>query len=77
MLHDPQLTSLIWMLKGTVLALHMQAGFICLEPGLVRAETGMNVAIKNGVNFDFAFMVFGFFGFAPHVWSQDLRTIRH
>lgn len=64
MLHDSQRTSLIWMLNGTVLALLMQAGFICLDPGLVRAKTGINVAIKNGVNFYFAFMVFEFFGFA-------------
>jgi len=62
MLHDSQLSFLIWMLTSTALTLLLQAGFICLEPGLFRAKTGMNVAIKNGVDFYFAAMNFWFFG---------------
>jgi Amt family ammonium transporter len=58
MLHDSQLAFLIWMLTCTALALLMQAGFICLETGLVRAKTSIDVAIKNGVDFYIAAMVF-------------------
>jgi Amt family ammonium transporter len=63
MLHDSQLSSLIWMLTCTALVLLMQTGFTCLETGLVLAKISINVAIKNVVDFCIASIVFWLFGF--------------
>jgi len=52
------------MLTCTALVLLMQAGFTCLETGLVRAKNSINVAIKNVVDFCMASIVFWLFGFA-------------
>jgi hypothetical protein len=38
MLHDSELSSLIWMLTCTALVLLMQAGFTCLETGFQEME---------------------------------------
>ena len=61
---DSQLSSLIWMLTCTALVLLMQAGFTCLETGLVRAKNSINVAIKNVVDFCISAIIFWLFGFA-------------
>ncbi|PKP76406.1 MAG: histidine kinase [Alphaproteobacteria bacterium HGW-Alphaproteobacteria-3] len=53
----------IWVLICTVLVLLMQAGFACLETGLVRAKNSINVAIKNVLDFCVAGMGFWFVGF--------------
>ena len=42
----------------------MQAGFVCLETGNVRAKNSVNVAIKNIADFCFAALIFWAFGFA-------------
>jgi len=39
----------IWLLVATALVFFMQAGFLCLEAGAVRAKNSVNVAIKNFV----------------------------
>ena len=37
---------LTWVLMATALVAVMQAGFLCLETGLVRSKNSINVAIK-------------------------------
>ena len=54
---------LTWMLTCTALVLLMQAGFACLETGLVRAKNSINVAIKNVVDFCIASIIFWTFGY--------------
>ncbi len=62
---DPAVTdNTIWLLICTVLVLAMQAGFTCLETGLVRAKNSINVAIKNVADFCVASLSFWAFGFA-------------
>ena len=53
----------IWVLICTILVLLMQAGFACLETGLVRAKNSINVAIKNVLDFCVAGMGFWLVGF--------------
>jgi len=53
-----------WILLCTALVLFMQAGFCCLESGLVRSKNSINVAIKNFVDFSIASAIFWIFGFA-------------
>ncbi len=53
----------IWLLVCTVLVLLMQAGFTCLETGLVRAKNTINVAIKNVADFCVATLAFWTVGF--------------
>jgi len=53
----------IWVLICTVLVLLMQAGFVCLETGLVRAKNSINVAIKNVLDFCVAGIGFWLVGF--------------
>ena len=64
MLHDSELSSVIWMLTCTALVLLMQAGFTCLETGLVRAKNSINVAIKNVVDFCISALMYWSIGFA-------------
>ncbi len=54
----------IWLLLATVLVIAMQAGFTCLESGLVRAKNSINVALKNLVDFCISGALFWAFGFA-------------
>ncbi len=51
------------MLTCTALILLMQAGFTCLETGLVRAKNSINVAIKNVVDFCIASIIFWTLGY--------------
>lgn len=53
----------IWVLICTILVLLMQAGFACLETGLVRAKNSINVAIKNVLDFCVAGIGFWLVGF--------------
>ncbi|MDT7043444.1 ammonium transporter [Candidatus Nitronereus thalassa] len=52
-----------WLLICTAFVLLMQAGFVCLESGLVRAKNSINVAIKNVVDFCIASIMFWGVGF--------------
>lgn len=61
---DPVTTdNTIWLLVCTVLVLLMQAGFTCLETGLVRAKNSINVAVKNVADFCVASLAFWAVGF--------------
>lgn len=61
---DPAVTdNTIWLLVCTVLVLLMQAGFACLETGLVRAKNSINVAVKNVADFCVASLAFWAVGF--------------
>jgi len=68
---------LLWMLICAVLVFMMQAGFMCLESGIIRNKNNINVALKNvsdfgisivcywmvGYGFMFGASKSGFFGF--------------
>ena len=56
-------SDLIWLLLCGFLVALMQAGFTCLESGLVRAKNSINVAIKNIVDFCISCILFSMFGF--------------
>ena len=49
---------MVWILICSCMVLFMQAGFSCLEAGLIRAKNTINVVIKNTVGF--AISVVGF-----------------
>jgi Amt family ammonium transporter len=53
-----------WILVCAALVMLMQAGFSCLESGLVRTKNSINVAAKNFADFCLASVVFWLFGFA-------------
>lgn len=53
---------IIWMLFCCVLVLFMQAGFLCMETGLVRSKNAINVALKNFVDLIISGILFYFVG---------------
>jgi ammonium transporter, Amt family len=53
-----------WLITASALVFLMQAGFACLESGLVRAKNAINVAAKNVVDFCIAGLLFWAFGYA-------------
>jgi Amt family ammonium transporter len=54
----------LWVLICTVLVVMMQAGFLCLEAGLVRSKNSINVALKNLIDICITGMLFWAFGYA-------------
>ena len=56
--------NILWVIFCAILVSTMQAGFCCLESGLVRAKNSINVAIKNLVDFCIASLLFSLVGFA-------------
>tara|TARA_R110001606_G_scaffold395190_2_gene566949 strand:- start:24562 stop:27597 length:3036 start_codon:yes stop_codon:yes gene_type:complete len=52
------------MLFAAMLVFVMQAGFLCLESGLVRSKNSINVAAKNLTDFAISSMIFWAVGFA-------------
>ena len=52
-----------WLLMCSVLVFLMQAGFMCLESGLTRRKSSINVALKNIADFGIAVVTFWAFGF--------------
>jgi len=54
---------IIWIIICAALVLLMQAGFTCLETGLVRNKNSINVAIKNLMDLCLSGAVFWLFGF--------------
>lgn len=54
---------ILWVILCAILVSTMQAGFCCLESGLVRAKNSINVAIKNLVDFCIASLMFSLVGF--------------
>lgn len=63
---DPagQYMDVLWLSVAAILVFLMQAGFACLEGGLVRAKNSINVVIKNLVDFLIAAFSFWLIGFA-------------
>jgi len=55
--------NIVWVILCAILVTTMQAGFCCLESGLVRAKNSINVAIKNLVDFCISCCIFGIIGF--------------
>ncbi|THB65081.1 MAG: ammonium transporter, partial [Desulfovibrio sp.] len=53
----------IWILTSAALVFFMQAGFSCLETGLVRAKNSINVAIKNVSDLVFSMVGYWLMGF--------------
>ncbi|WP_051278669.1 ammonium transporter [Solimonas flava] len=60
-IHSP--VDYLWVLASAVLVVLMQAGFTCVESGLVRAKNSINVAFKNLIDFCIASVLFGLLGF--------------
>ncbi len=54
---------ILWVLLCGFIVVLMQAGFTCLESGLVRAKNSINVALKNVVDFCISSVLFCLFGF--------------
>jgi len=59
--HTP--VDMVWVLLCGILVFMMQAGFMCLEVGLVRQKNSINVAIKNLTDFLISSVTFFLFGF--------------
>ncbi len=55
---------ILWVMCCSALVMLMQAGFCCLETGLVRSKNSINVAIKNLCDFCAASVIFWALGFA-------------
>ena len=55
---------LIWLLICTFLVMLMQAGFCCLESGIVRSKNSINVALKNILDFILGGLIFFWIGYA-------------
>lgn len=53
----------LWIILCAILVSTMQAGFCCLESGLVRTKNSINVAIKNLVDFCISSAIFWAIGF--------------
>lgn len=71
MVINPDTLNTLWILFCSILVTTMQAGFCCLESGLVRAKNSINVAIKNLVDFcvsSFIFWGIGFQGMFGDSW---------
>ncbi|MCP5068825.1 MAG: ammonium transporter [bacterium] len=54
---------ILWLIICAALVFVMQAGFLCLESGLVRAKNSFNVAIKNTLDCCLASAMFWAFGY--------------
>jgi ammonium transporter, Amt family len=68
---------ILWLLVCACLVFLMQAGFLCLETGLVRAKNSINVAIKNILDLCLAGFVFWMLGYAlmfGETWSGWIGT---
>ena len=66
---------IFWVLACTILVMGMQAGFACLESGLVRAKNSINVAIKNVADFCLSSLVYWCFGFGIMFGASALGWI--
>ncbi len=55
--------SMLWLTIATILVVMMQAGFCCLESGLVRSRNSISVAIKNVSDFCLCALLFWLFGY--------------
>jgi Amt family ammonium transporter len=60
--HTP--IDMMWVMVAAILVVMMQAGFACVESGLVRAKNSINVAFKNLIDFCIACVLYAVIGFA-------------
>jgi Amt family ammonium transporter len=58
-----QLIDMVWVLFCTSLIFLMQAGFCCLESGMARSKSGINLAVKNILIFCLSLILFWLVGF--------------
>ncbi|WP_395342587.1 diguanylate cyclase [Ningiella sp. W23] len=70
-MHDLTTADTIWLLFCSSLLLLMQAGFTCLESGLIRSKNSANVVMKNLIDLTLAFLVYGFIGFGLMYYSVN------
>lgn len=54
---------IIWIITASAFVLIMQAGFTCLETGLVRSKNNINVAIKNLIDLCLSSAIFWALGY--------------
>ena len=72
----PPIYTELWRFAATILVLAMQAGFLLLEAGSVRAKNSVNVAQKNVTDLVISwilFLVFGYsigFGLPSPMWAS-------
>jgi Amt family ammonium transporter len=64
MFSDAAPAHIVWVFISAMLVMLMQAGFCLLETGMARAKNGINVAIKNLVDFLISSLVYWALGFA-------------
>ncbi len=60
----PQTLDAVWLLLCSGLVFLMQPGFMCLESGLTRSKSSIDVAIKNLVDFGLSIALFWAVGYA-------------
>lgn len=60
---DKETVDIAWVLLSAALVMLMQAGFCCLETGMSRAKSSINVAIKNLIDFCIAGPLFWLAGY--------------
>ena len=54
---------LLWMLICAILVFMMQAGFMCLESGIIRNKNNINVALKNVSDFGISIVCYWMIGY--------------
>ena len=55
--------NLLWMLICAILVFMMQAGFMCLESGIIRNKNNINVALKNVSDFGISIVSYWIIGY--------------
>ncbi len=55
---------IFWVILASGLVFLMQAGFLCLETGVIRGKNNINVVMKNLTDFAMTTVIFWVFGFA-------------
>lgn len=63
----------LWVILCTFMILFMQAGFLCLESGLVRSKNSINVAVKNLFDIGLGGLSFWLLGFG--IMFGDFRLL--
>ena len=59
---------LLWMLICAILVFMMQAGFMCLESGIIRNKNNINVALKNVSDFGISMLIIN-----SHSWGITVQ----
>ena len=64
---------LLWMLICAILVFMMQAGFMCLESGIIRNKNNINVALKNVSDFGISIVCYWIIGYG--VMFGDRKSV--